>query len=68
MLCENQNASKSESSLSLTYSVTDKMDPRDAYASKNYNLKCKMLVEPGKKSGKKTGTPGIGLGKETCTI
>ena len=35
MLCENQNALKSESSLSLTHLVTDKMDPRDAYASKN---------------------------------
>ena len=35
MLCENRNALKSESSLSLTHSVTDKMDPRDAYASKN---------------------------------
>ena len=34
--------------------------------ARNYNLKCQMLVEPVKISGKKTGTPGIVPGKETC--
>ena len=42
MLCENQNALKSESSLSLTHLVTDKMDPRDAYASKNISTYPKL--------------------------
>ena len=34
-ICEIQNTLKYELSLSLTYSVTDKMDPSDAYASNN---------------------------------
>ena len=32
--------------------------------ARNYNLQCKMSVERGKKSGKKTGIPGIMPGEE----